>query len=118
MGCESCGAVKSASERIKKDKRKHEIHLLLIVLLFVMVCAAMICGTVISCHTISEQQATIREQQWVIASQYDQLASLLSGAEIVTEEYTNEAQTDDGGTAIAGSGNTYVGGDLIGNGEK
>lgn len=107
-----------AADHIRGQREKRHDIRTISVCVSILLAVALVCGTVLACHTISEQQETIREQQWVIASQYDQLASLLSGAEVVTEEYTDEAQTDDGGTAIAGSGNTYVGGDLIGNGEK
>ena len=111
-------AINMAAEHIRTQRKRFQNVRFITACITVLLVVAMICCTVLCFHAISEQQEIIRAQQLVIASQYDQLTGLLSGAEIVTEEYVNEADSEDGGTAIAGNGNTDAGGDLIGEGEE
>lgn len=115
MSCETCGAAKDAANRIKKDKRTHELQKLTIICVSILLGVAMVCGTVLGCYSAKKQQETIIEQQYAISAQYAQLANLLSGAEITTSEYTAEADGD-GSISVAGDGNTTVGGDVV-NGE-
>ena len=110
MNCNDCGAAKDATNRIHKDKLIHERSKLLIVCMSVLLGVAMICGTVLGCYTIREQQNTIIEQQYALNMQYASLMEYIAGAEI-TESV---AESGDGGTAVAGQGNTVVGGDMNG----
>lgn len=117
MNCSNCGAVKSATDRIREDRKKQEIKKLLIVCGTVVLVAACVCGTVLGMYTIKKQQETIIEQQYALNMQYASLMDLLSGAEI-TETTTNEADSGDGGTAVAGENNTVVWGDMDGDSEN
>ena len=110
MSCENCGAVHSATERIKNDKRNHERKKLLTVCLSVLLGVAMVCGTFLACYAIKQQQETIREQQYALNMQYASLMEYVAGAEITTE--TAEADGD-GSISVAGDGNTTAGGDVI-----
>lgn len=100
-------ALAAAAEHIRQQRKKSKDLKTWIICACVLLCVAMVCATVLGCCAIVEQQKTIRMQS-------DVLTDLLSGAEIVTEEYTNEADSGDGGTAIAGNGNMISGGDLNG----
>lgn len=107
MGCESCGAIKDASAKLRKERHRNEIRKVMLVCGTIALVALMACITMLVAHTISEQQDTIRFQ-------YQALSDLLYGAEIVTEEYSSEATADDGGTAIVGDNNMLIGGDMNG----
>lgn len=111
MGCETCGAVESATSRIQRDKRAHELKKLALVCLTIVLVVACVCGTVLGVYTIEKQQETIQEQQYALNMQYAGLLEYISGAEVTT---THEADAGDGGTAVAGNGNTVVGGDVGG----
>lgn len=108
MGCESCGAVKDAAAKLRKERRKDEIQKVMLVCGTILIVVLMVCATVLVSHTISEQQETIRMQYFAISD-------LFYGAEIVSEEYSSEATAEDGGTAIAGDNNMLIGGDMNGN---
>ena len=114
MGCEECGAVKSATDRIRKDKQIHERKKLLTVCITVLLAVAMVCGTVLGCYTVKKQQETIIEQQYALNMQYAQLMEYVAGAEVTTE--TETVDGGDGGTAIKveGDNNTTAGGDVNG----
>lgn len=107
MGCESCGAIKDASAKLRKERHRNEVRKVLAVCATIALIVLMACITMLVAHTISEQQETIRFQ-------YQALSDLLYGAEIVTEEYSSEATADGGGTAIAGDHNLFIGGDMNG----
>lgn len=114
MGCETCGAVKDATNRIQKDKRAHELKKLALVCLTVVLVTAIVCATVLGVTTVREQQSTILEQQYALNMQYAGLLEYIAGAEVTTETTTHEADAGDGGTAVAGDGNTIAGGDVNG----
>ena len=93
----------------QKEKLKMKISLqkaMIICAAFVL-CTAIICGTIFGI-------IAFREQQWALNAQYADMVSLLAGAERKVEE----AAADNGETAIAGSNNSYVGGDINGNSES
>lgn len=115
MGCENCGAVQDATKRIQKDKRTHELKKIALVCGAVVLCVACICGTVLGIYSIEKQQETIIEQQYALNMQYASLMDLIAGTEVTT---TNEADSGDGGTAVAGENNTVVWGDMDGNSEN
>lgn len=106
------GAMKSAEEIMRIRKRQFELAKFKYGCICVVLSVALICACVLGCFAIVTQQRTILEQQYALNMQYASLTDLLSGAEITTT--TNEADSGDGGTAIAGNDNTYVGGDLNG----
>lgn len=106
MSCETCGAVKSATERIRKDKQLHERKKLLTVCITVLLAVAMVCGTVLGCYTVKKQQETIVEQQYALNLQYAQLMEYVAGAEVTTTTETIDGS--DGGVAakIEGDNNS------------
>lgn len=109
-------ALNAATEHIRGQRKKAENYKLKIVCLTVALCVAMICASMIGCFAIYSQQQTIIEQQYALNMQYAGLMDLLSGAE-VTETTTNEADSGDGGTAVAGENNTVVWGNMNGESE-
>lgn len=110
MSCETCGAAKDAANRIKKDKRTHELQKLTIVCVSILLGVAMVCGTVLGCYFAKKQQETIIEQQYAINAQYAQLANLLSGAEITTTEEVIDGSGGGIAAKIEGDGNSVGGG--------
>ena len=108
-------ALNAATEHIRGQRKKAENYKLKIVCLTVALCVAMICASVIGCFAIYSQQQTIIEQQYALNMQYAGLMDLLSGAEVVTEEYQSNADGD-GSISVAGNNNTTAGGDIV-NGE-
>lgn len=107
--CKTCGAVESATSRIKKDK---DYRKCLMVCATVIIVASIICGTVYGCYTVNRQQETIAEQQYALNMQYASLMDYISGAEITTETI----DASDGGTAVKVDGDnnttTTAGGDI------
>lgn len=114
MDCANCEIAKSATMRIQKEKKSNEIKKISLVCAAVVLCFACVCGTILGIYTIKKQQETIIEQQYALNMQYASLMDYVSGAKITT---THEANADgDGSIAVAGSGNTTAGGDVV-NGE-
>lgn len=112
MSCEGCGGT---AKRTQGDKREyalkeHAVTCACVVLAIACVCACMVC-----IYAISEQQRTIRAQQFALNAQYAQLMEYVSGAEITTVTESYEADASDGGTAVAGNEN-QIGGAVNGNG--
>lgn len=110
-------ALAAATEHIKQQRKRNECNHLKIICLTIIICVGLISAAVLGCFAIYSQQETIREQQYALNMQYASLMDLLSGAEI-TETTTNEADSGDGGTAVAGENNTVVWGDMSGNSEN
>lgn len=108
-------ALEAAAEHIRQQRARNANSRLVAVCLTCLLVVAMICATVLGCTAIMSQQDTIREQQYALNMQYAGLSDLLSGAEIVTEEYTAESDGD-GSISVAEDGNYTVGGDV--NGEQ
>lgn len=106
------GAIKSAEEVMRMRKKQYELEKFKYLCICVTLCVALVCASILGCFAIVKQQETILELQYSLNMQYATLSDLLSGAEIT--ETTNEADSGDGGTAIAGDNNTYVGGDMNG----
>lgn len=115
MDCNKCDAAEYAVSRIRKDRAKESRNKLIIICISVLLGVAMVCGTVLGCYTIGKQQETIIEQQYALNMQYASLMDYISGAEIITETTTEEANAGDGGTAVVGDNNTVAGGDVNGN---
>ena len=111
-------ALAAATEHIREQRKRNANSQMIAVCLTCLLIVAIICATVLGCTAITAQQETIREQLYSINMQYTALSDLLYGAEITTEEYTTEADSGEGGTAIAGDGNFFVGGDLNGEGQN
>lgn len=103
-------AIAAATDHIREQRKKNENTRIIAYCLAILIGIAMICGTILACIAIIEQQNTIREQQYALNMQYAGLLEIISGAEI-TE---STAESGDGGTAIAGEGNTFIGGDVNG----
>lgn len=93
----------------QKEKLKMKIILqkTMIICVAFLLCTAIICGTIFGI-------IAFREQQWALNSRYNELLYVISG----TEKTVQEANADDGGTAIAGNNNSYVGGDVNGDSEN
>lgn len=108
-------ALGAATEHIRQQRKQNEHYRLKIIFLTVALCVAMVCASVIGCFAIYSQQHTIIEQQYALNMQYAGLMDLLSGAEVVTEEYQSNADGD-GSISVAGNNNTTAGGDIV-NGE-
>lgn len=108
-------ALEAAAEHIRQQRNRNANSRLVAVCLTCLLVVAIICATVLGCMAIMAQQETIIEQQYALNMQYAGLSDLLSGAEIVTEEYTAESDGD-GSISVAGDGNYTVGGDV--NGEQ
>lgn len=109
MDCGTCkGAIEDATYRIQKDKMAYEHKKLLTICLTIIVAVAMMCGAVVGCYTIREQQETIVEQQYALNMQYASLMEYLANAEISTETIDG----GEGGVAakIDGNGNTIANG--------
>lgn len=104
------GAIGTATEHIKSQREMLKAMKIKLYCLTAVVCCLIVCATVLGCFAINAQQQTIREQQYALNMQYASMADLLHGAEI-TE---STAETGDGGTAVAGNGNTVAGGDVNG----
>lgn len=110
-------ALTAAAEHIRNQRKKSENDRLKIICLTAFAAVVVVCAAVVSCFAIYSQQQTIIEQQYALNMQYASLTDLLSGAEI-TETTTNEADSGDGGTAVAGENNTVVWGDMDGDSEN
>lgn len=110
MSCETCGAVKSATERIQKDKRIHERKKLLIICVSVLLGVAMMCGTVLGCYTVKKQQDTIIEQQYALNMQYAQLMEYVAGAEVTTTTETIDGSDEGVAAKIEGDNNSIAAG--------
>lgn len=103
--------LKVATEHIKNQKNRVAIQKLWIICLCVLLCAAIVCGTVISCTAIKEQNAVIVKQLYSLNMQYTSLADLLYGASINIDSQ-EIVDSGDGGNAIKIDGNNNtVGGD-------
>lgn len=87
-------ALEAAAEHIRQQRTRNANSRLIAVFLTCLLIVAMICATVLGCTAIMAQQETIREQQYALNMQYAGLSDLLSGAGIVTEEYTAESDGD------------------------
>lgn len=105
-------AIAAATDHIREQRKKNENTRIIAYCLAILIGIAMICGTLLACIAIIEQQNTIREQQYALNMQYAGLLDYVAGAEI-TEE-TTTADSGDGGIAVAGDENTVVGGDMNG----
>lgn len=102
--------LKVATEHIKNQKNRLTIQKLWIVCLCILLCTAIICGTVISCTAIKEQNAVIIKQLYSLNMQYTSLADLLYGSKV--ENYSEIIDGGDGGNAIKVEGdNNMIGGD-------
>lgn len=109
-------ALSAAVDHIKDQREANRTYRLKTYCLTVFACILVICATALAGFAIYSQQKTIIEQQYALNMQYAQLMEYVANAEITTETVTNEADSGEGGTAVAGNNNTVVGGDLNGNG--
>lgn len=107
-------AIAAATEHIREQRKKNANTRIIAYCLTAILCITIICATVLGCYTIRKQQETIIEQQYALNMQYASLIDLLYGAEVTTETVTNEADSGDGGTAVAGENNTVVWGNMNG----
>lgn len=106
-------AIAAATDHIREQRKKNENTRIIAYCLAILIGIAMICGTILACIAIIEQQNTIREQQYALNMQYAGLLDYISGAEITTSEYTAQADGD-GSISVAGDGNITAGGDING----
>lgn len=101
--------LKVATEHIKNQKNRVAIQKLWIICLCVLLCAAIVCGTVISCTAIKQQQAVLIEQLYSLNMQYASLADLLYGTDFESSfEIINGGETGDA-IKIDGNNNTVGG---------
>lgn len=105
--------IRVATEKIQQQRATQQLSRFKMACITVVVCLVLVCATVLGCYAIFQQQQTIREQQYALNLQYSQLSNLLSGAEIVSETTSAEADGD-GSIAVAGDGNITAGGDVNG----
>ena len=103
--------LKVATEHIKNQKNRLAIQKLWIACLCVLLCTAIVCGTVISYTAIKEQNAVIIEQLYSLNMQFSSLTDLLYGAGVNIDSQ-EIVDAGDGGNAIKIDGdNNEVGGD-------
>lgn len=98
-------AIAAATDHIREQRKKNANIRLIAYCVTIVACVAIVCATILGVYTI-------REQQYALNMQYASLIDYVSGAEITTT--TSEADSGDGGLAVAESGNTVVGGDMNG----
>lgn len=110
MGETEKEAIKTATNYIKKQKKKNINTRFIAGCIAVFACVCVICGSVIVCFAIHAQQETIREQQYTINMQYNDLLSLLYGSEIITTDEIIDGSGGGVAAKIDGDGNTISGG--------
>ena len=107
-------ALEAATEHIRGQRKENKLTKTKLYCITVFSCVLIICAAFVACFAIHSQQKTITEQQYALNMQYAGLLDLIYGAEITNETITNEADSGDGGTAVAGENNTVVWGDMRG----
>lgn len=103
-------AIEAATAHIKNQRSDNRMARLRLYCLTIFACVLVLGASVIACFAIHSQQQTIIEQQYALNMQYAGLLDYVSGAEI-TEYY---ADSEEGGTAVAGDSNMVIGGDYGG----